>query len=353
MATPAFTNLTDLAAEKLGGKALLCSDDFFAEKENLLKPGRGIFMADKYTDRGKWMDGWESRRKRTPGHDWCIIQLATSGKIHGVDIDTNHFLGNHPPFASADACFISSADSGNMDPVVREWEKATWKEILPKSALQPGLQNFYEIDDHNIYTHLRLNIYPDGGVARFKVYGEVFKDWTTVDAGETVNLAAATNGAKAVLCNDMFFSHMDNLLLPGRGVNMGDGWETKRSRTPNNRDWVIIRLAHKGIIEKILVDTFHFKGNYPDTCSIEGYNIAGKDESIFRQAPRKNQDRQDDNTIKWETILPPSKLSADHEHFFEDEIKNKGPFTHVRLNIFPDGGVSRLRLWGRVSPLSP
>jgi allantoicase len=137
----------------------------------------------------------------------------------------------------------------------------------------------------------------------------------------------------------MFFSHMDNLLLPGRGVNMGDGWETKRNRTPGNKDWVIIRLAHKGIIEKILVDTCHFKGNYPDSCLIEGCLVEGKDENVFQQDP---------GSIKWETILPQSKLSADHEHFYEEEIKNKGPFTHARLTIFPDGGISRLRLWGRI-----
>ncbi len=332
MSAPAFTNLTDLAAERLGGKVLLCSDDFFAEKENLIKPGRGIFIADKYTDHGKWMDGWESRRKRTPGHDWCIIQLATSGKIHGVDIDTNHFLGNHPPHASIDAINIVTSP-------FKEPEKADWTEILPKSPLQPGSQNFYEITDHNIYTHIRLHIYPDGGVARLKVYGEVHKDWSTVDAAEVVNLAAATNGARSVLCNDMFFSHMDNLIMPGRGINMGDGWETKRNRTPGNRDWVIVRLAHKGVIEKILVDTCHFKGNYPDSCLIEGCDIAYIEEN-----------KLDTDAIRWTTILTQSKLSADHEHFFEDEIKNKRPFTHVRLSIFPDGGVSRLRLWGRISP---
>jgi allantoicase len=336
MVAPAFTNLTDLAAEKLGGKVLLCSDDFFAEKENLIKPGRGVFIPDKYTERGKWMDGWESRRKRTPGHDWCILQLTTAGKVHGVDIDTNHFLGNHPPFASIDATNFQGEWPENDPSII------AWKEILPKSPLQPGSQNFYEIADPGIYSHLRLNIYPDGGVARLKVYGEVYKDWNTVDASEIVNLAAATNGARSVLCNDMFFSHMDNLIMPGRGVNMGDGWETKRNRTPNNRDWVIVRLAHKGIIEKILVDTGHFKGNYPDTCSLEGCDIDNKNENKLLQNP-------DDKSIQWEMILPATKLSADHEHFFEDEIKNAGPFTHVRLNIFPDGGVSRLRLWGRVS----
>ena len=332
---PAFTQLIDLAAEKLGGKALLCSDDFFAEKENLLKPGRGIFIPDKYTDRGKWMDGWESRRKRTEGNDWCIIQLAVPGKIFGVDIDTNHFFGNHPPYASIEALNVMTQPFSNL-------EKAKWKEILPRSPLQPGSQNLYEIADNSIYTHLKLHIYPDGGVARLKVYGEVYKDWGTVDAGETVNLAAVTNGARSILCNDMFFSHMDNLIMPGKGVNMGDGWETKRNRTPNNKDWVILRLAHKGIMEKILVDTGHFKGNYPDSCMIEGGILSTDEEKKLKAGEKKPEE------IKWTTILPKTKLSADHEHYFEEEIINKGPFTHARLTIFPDGGISRLRLWGRI-----
>jgi allantoicase len=329
-----FTTLTDLASERLGGKALLASDDFFAEKENLLKPGRGIFIADKYTDRGKWMDGWESRRKRTPGHDWCIIKLATSGKIHGVDIDTNFFLGNHPPFASIEACNrpdYPSAGELNSD-------KNLWIEILPKSSLNPGSQHFFEIHNRQIFTHLRLNIFPDGGVARLKVYGEVFKDWALVGEKEEIDLAAAVNGAKSVLCNDMFFSHMDNLIMPGRGINMGDGWETKRNRTPNNRDWVVVRLAHKGEIDKILIDTCHFKGNYPDTCLLEGININEGKESVLANSE-----------LKWSTIMPQSKLKADHEHHYKSEIENKGPFTHVRLSIFPDGGISRIRLFGRVS----
>ena len=325
MTEPAFTKLTDLAAERLGGEALSCSDDFFAEKENMLKPGRGIFIADKYTDRGKWMDGWESRRKRSPGHDWCIIKLAAPGIIRGADIDTNHFLGNHPPFASIDACY----HSGDFDPV-----NAVWKEILTKSPLQPGSQNLYSIEDLSVYTHIRLNIYPDGGVARLKIYGEVFKDWNLIEDNAIVDLASALNGAKSVLCNDMFFSHMDNLIMPGRGVNMGDGWETRRNRTPNNKDWVIVRLAHKGMIEEILIDTCHFKGNYPDSCMIEG-GIIEKETDIT-------------SFDQWNVVLPPSKLSADNEHFFKSEIVSHGPFTHVRLTIFPDGGISRMKLWGRV-----
>ncbi|MFZ1262693.1 MAG: hypothetical protein WAT34_04220, partial [Chitinophagaceae bacterium] len=163
---PAFTHHTDLASERLGGRTLFCTDDFFAGKENLLKPGRGIFIPDKYTDRGKWMDGWESRRKRTEGNDWCIIQLATPGKIYGVDIDTNHFIGNHPPYASIEA--VNHPPTENID-----FENVHWKVILPKSPLLPGAQNFYEVNDHTIYTHLKLHIHPDGGVARLKVYGEI------------------------------------------------------------------------------------------------------------------------------------------------------------------------------------
>ena len=329
MQAPSFINLTELSSERLGGKALMCSDDFFAEKENLLKPGRGIFIADKYTDRGKWMDGWESRRKRDPGNDWCIIQLGTAGKIHGVDIDTNHFLGNHPPHASLEG--LNSFSSN-----VRDLEHADWEEILPISALEPGSQNFFEISDKKVYTHLRLNIYPDGGVARLKVYGEVFKDWELVDSNELIDLAAAVNGARSILCNDMFFSHMDNLIMPGRGVNMGDGWETKRNRNPGNKDWVIVRLAHKGIVDNILIDTCHFKGNYPDSCLVEGCDISYKEES-----------RIDSAAIKWKTIMPQSKLQADHEHQFSSELLNHGPFTHVRLTIFPDGGVSRMRVFGK------
>ena len=69
-----FTELIDLASEKLGGAVLVANDEFFAPKENLLKPDAPVFIEGKYTDLGKWMDGWETRRRRTPGFDWCITQ---------------------------------------------------------------------------------------------------------------------------------------------------------------------------------------------------------------------------------------------------------------------------------------
>jgi len=318
-----FSHLINLASDKLGAKAIACSDDFFAEMGNLVKAGRGIFIEGKYTENGKWMDGWESRRKRVPGHDWCIVQLGAKGIIKGVDVDTNHFLGNHPPHCSIEATFF---EGDNI-------EEAEWSEILTKSPLDPGSQHFLAIDSDKIWTHVRLNIYPDGGVARLKVYGEVMKKWEAVSKEELIDLAAAKNGAKSIVCNDMFFSHMDNLIMPGKGADMGDGWETKRNRTPNNMDWVVIRLATPGEIKKVILDTKHFKGNYPDSCKIE---VCQSEDGNIEQA-------------EWTTLLDRSKLHADQEHFFEKELKASGSFTHARLCIFPDGGVSRLRLLGHKS----
>ncbi len=322
----------DLAQAKLGGKVLFATDDFFAEKENLIQPGRGIFIPDKYTERGKWMDGWESRRKRVSGHDWAVLKLATPGCVHGFDIDTNHFLGNHPPHASVEALKTDK----NLDALSQEeFDALPWNEILPKSPLDPGSQHLYACDNHEVYTHIRLHIYPDGGVARFRVYGEVAKDWQQIDSSEEIDLAAAINGAKAITCNDMFFSSKDNLIMPGKGVNMGDGWETKRNRTPGNRDWIIIRLAHPGKVDRVLVDTHHFKGNYPDCCSLE-FCSAENDKDVL------------EGNVDWREALSKQKLSAHAEHVFEKELTDNEVVTHARLFIYPDGGVSRLRLFGKI-----
>ena len=210
-----------------------------------------------------------------------------------------------------------------------------WQSILSKSPLLPGDHNYFEIDSDSTFSHIRLNIYPDGGIARLKVYGEVNKDWSQTKRDELIDLASAANGGLCLSCNDMFFSAKENLILPDPGINMGDGWETKRNRDPENRDWVIIKLATKGSIKKVIVDTSHFKGNYPDSCSLEG--IDSKDSEV---------EKIDAVETDWQVILPQVKLSGDREHVFEKELVNSGPFAHVRLNIFPDGGVSRLRLFG-------
>ena len=325
-----FPSLIDLAAERIGGKVLLASDDFFASKDNLLKPGRGIFLPDKYTDRGKWMDGWESRRKRTRGHDWCIVRLGASGTIKGIDIDTNFFLGNNPAYASVDALHAPLNSKSKHLADSREWV-----EILPKSPIKPGSQNIFSVQDSGEWTHVRLNIYPDGGVARFRIYGDVVPP-RNGSSGGLLDLASILEGGKAIAASDIFFSPMNNLLMPGRAANMGDGWETRRRRGPGN-DWVIVKLCAQGHISKIEVDTNHFKGNYPDACSID-----------VCDEPNFPVDGMTMHDIVWKELLPKVNLKANTRHIFERELNKIAAATHVRLNIYPDGGVSRLRVWGKI-----
>jgi allantoicase len=282
------------------------------------------------------MDGWESRRKRTPGNDWCVIKLGTPGVIRGVDIDTNHFLGNHPPHASIEALCVE------RDPA-EGWESAAWVPLLPQSALQAGSQNLFPIDSDQTWTHVRLSIYPDGGVARLHVYGDVQTTWShhpddealaaRLEPGE-VDLVAARNGGLALTCSDMFFSPMNNVILPGRGNNMGEGWETRRRRDDGN-DWMILRLGAPGTLTWIEVDTHHFKGNYPNQCSLEGVSL-----------PHATAEELRAKDTPWTPVLAPTPLAAHQRHHFRQELLTGGPFTHVRFSIFPDGGVSRLRLYG-------
>jgi allantoicase len=330
--TPEYTKLIDLASTRLGGLPLLANDEFFAEKENLVKPGRGVFIPEKYTDRGKWMDGWETRRRRTPGHDWCIVRLGLRGSVRGVDIDTNHFLGNHPPYASLDACRTEqriSFTEGAAD--------APWTEILPQSPLLPGSQNFYPVASREAWTHVRLNIYPDGGVARLRIYGDVQPDFARLAPGEVIDLAAVEHGGLVLACNDMFFGPKDALIMPGRGLTMGDGWETRRKRQLPGHDWVLLRLGAPGTLARLVVDTAHFKGNFPDRCSVEGRFAPGATPEALA------------GSAGWQAVLAETRLEADKIHAFGAELKARGPFTHLRLNIYPDGGVSRLRAFGTMA----
>ena len=318
----------NLASSKLGAKAIVCSDDFFAPMHRMLKEEPAIFIDDKYDDHGKWMDGWESRRKRTPGNDWCIVKLARPGTLHGIEIDTTHFTGNYAPAASIEACFCDT----DLPP-----DQTDWTEIAGQSTLIGDAKHSFDVSDQQVFTHVRLNIYPDGGIARFRVFGEPKIEWENIDTTASVDLAASLNGGVALICNDQHYGHIRNLLAPGRGINMGDGWETRRRREPGN-DWVIIALAHPGIIRKIEIDTAHFKGNYPDRADIRG---ASHEESSPQDLAV--------NSESWPLLLAESKLGPDQVHTFEDSILEHGPVTHVRMNIYPDGGVSRLRLYGQVS----
>lgn len=327
MKEAAFTKLPDLVAERLGGKTLIANDEFFAPKESLIKEGRGIFIPEKYTEQGKWMDGWETRRRRIPGNDWCVIKLAHAGKIVGFDIDTHHFLGNHPPHASVQGIF---SPNGTPDP-----ESGAWVELLEKSSLLPHSRNFFDCLIDFAVTHIRLSIFPDGGVARFRAYG-IFEP----GSGEgIIELSSCFEGGAAFLCSDMFFSHMNNLLVAGRSTFMGDGWETKRRRGPGY-DWCVIRLGRCGVLERIEVDTNHFKGNFPDSCSIE---ISADEGPSPREAVAGEGWI---SRLRFQEILPQTKLRAHTQHFFEAELRASQRARWVRLNIYPDGGVSRFRVWG-------
>lgn len=314
----------NLADARLGAQALSCSDDFFAPMARMLQAGPAIFIPGKYDDNGKWMDGWESRRKRGPGHDWCVVKLARPGRIAGVDIDTSFFTGNYPPAASLDGCRAGG------DPSL----EADWEPLLPATPLQGNRHHLIQFNGGDAaWSHLRLNILPDGGVARLRVYGRPSGEPERAADG-LVDLAAALNGAYPVAWNDAHFGVAANLLLPGRGIDMGDGWETRRRREPGY-DWCIVALACPGIVRRIEVDTAHFKGNYPDRCSLQAGHAPGvSKEALVAQAQF------------WPTLLPESKLAADSIHTFNKGIADWGAITHVRLNLHPDGGVSRLRLWG-------
>ena len=312
----------DLLSERYGGQALSCNDEFFAEASNLVKRSEPVFIDDKYTDRGKWMDGWETRRRRTEGHDWCILRLGLPGVIRAIDVNTTFFRGNAPASISIDAC-LSGTDPD---------ENTAWLTLLETSNVQPHSHNLFEFDLAHPWTHLRLNIFPDGGVARLRVYGEPRVDWSRLLPNELVDLAASTNGGRALACSDMFFSPMNNIVAPGRGVNMGDGWETRRRRGAGH-DWLIAKLACPGRIQRVLIDTCHFKGNYPDSFTLEA-TVTQRDDITAED-------------IEWQPLLPSIKLKAHTEHYFQQEIlDSSSAFTHVRLNIFPDGGVSRMRIFG-------
>ncbi|NCF24071.1 MAG: allantoicase [Gammaproteobacteria bacterium] len=317
-----FREWIRLEQPRLGTRVTHASDEFFAAKERLIQAADPVFIEDKYDDHGKWMDGWESRRRRTPGHDHCIIRLGVPGFVRGVDIDTRHFTGNFPPQASIDAC-VSDEDV----------PESGWTEIVPRTDVAGDQHNFVAVSDTNVWTHLRLNIYPDGGVARLRVYGEVRADFEVT--GGVVDLFALKNGGRALAASDEHYGSMHNLNLPGRGVNMGDGWETARRRGPGN-DWVIVALGRPGIVERVEVDTAHFKGNYPDRVSVEA--------ALFEHHHQATVDSD-----RWKTLLPETKVSMDQQHYFETELEDVGPVSHVRMSIYPDGGVSRLRIFGRVA----
>ena len=335
---PPFALAADLASARVGGRAVAASDDFFAPRSNLVKAAAPVFVPGKFTSRGKWMDGWESRRRRTPGHDWCVVALGMRGRIRGVDVDTTHFTGNHPSH-----CSIEAIDASAPRVSVYSMPGAPWTTLVPQSALRGDSHNFLDVADERPWTLVRLNIYPDGGVARLRVYGEVEMDWAAAARSQRpLDLASIRNGGLVLAASDMHFGARDNMIMPGRAANMGDGWETRRRRDPapeawtgRRADWAVVRLGAPGIVRRIEIDTRHFKGNYPAAAAVDGCLVARESMDALRAAA-------------WHEILPETRLQADRRHMFTVR-SHAGDVSHVRLHIFPDGGVSRFRVHGTVA----
>lgn len=323
-----FTDLIDLASERLGGAVVAANDEFFAPKESLLKQSDPEWREGVYTERGKWMDGWETRRRRTPGHDWAIIRLGAPGIVRGVVIDTSFFTGNFPERASIEMTSVDGTPSASW----LAGSEARWEQLVSETQLKGDTRNEIEMSSGRRVTHLRLNIFPDGGVARFRAYGEVIPSDSIFAEVREVDLAAMANGGYVVECSDMHYGHRQNLILPGRSTHMGDGWETKRRRGPGN-DWTIVRLARRGAVERIELDTDHFKGNAPGSVMIEASDVGDISKKF------------DANKVEWRKLVSETPVQPHSWHHFN--VSDPGSATHVRLNIYPDGGVARLRLFGR------
>lgn len=325
---PFAQRYVNLAASEAGARVVACSDEFFGAAQRCLQSSSSVFIVDKFDDHGKWVDGWETQRRRQGGHDFAVIQLAFPGRLKGLDIDTSHFTGNFPPAASVQGCYsLTEPDDSTQ-----------WVDIVPSMPLSGDAHHFVDVsDDDRVWTHVRLNIYPDGGVARFRVYGQPVVDWSLQDADTLHEVSALHLGGRIVAYNDAHFGTPFRLLMPGRGVNMGDGWETRRRRDAGY-DWCVIELGHAVNVEQIEIDTAHFKGNYPDRVSVHAaYCQAMPDKGLATQA------------MFWPELLPEQVTTMDARHVYgTDVIKPLGPVTHIRVNMFPDGGISRVRIWGRL-----
>jgi allantoicase len=306
--------MIDLAAS---GTVMAASDEFFADKENLLKPGPATFQPHTFTPKGQQYDGWETRRRfgRADGHDWVLVRLGTPGIVSSVTVDTAHFLGNAP-----ESCRIEGAGvEGYPGPV--DLESAEWFELVPSSPVTGGAENVFDVDVPLRVTHVRMHIHPDGGVARLRVHGEVVPDPRDL-ADVPFDLVALANGGSVVSCSDGFFSPPENMLQPGESRFMADGWETARRRSPAN-DWAAIRLACTAVPSVAEIATTHYRGNSPDRVALQG-SVDGR---------------------TWFSLLPETKVQPDTTHRFR--LTTDEPVSFVRLDSHPDGGIARFRLYGR------
>jgi allantoicase len=311
-----FAALPDLASRRFGGSVVWANDELFAEKENLVRATEPVFQPATFGHKGQVYDGWETRRRREPGVDEAIIRLGLPGVVRGIVVDTSYFTGNYPPFCRVDAAAVEGY------PSPAELSEVEWQPLVPRSTLLGNTKNPFEVDDPQRFTHVRLTIDPDGGVARLRVHGTPIADPRFLDPG-SLDLAALENGAAIDDCSNMFYSSPANLISPGFAAVMGDGWETARRRD-NDNDWVSVRLAAEGVVRLAELDTSHFKGNAPGWAALSG--LVGDE---------------------WVELLPRTRLQPDTRHRFPVAVDTA--VTRVRMDVYPDGGMARLRLHGRLT----
>jgi len=319
--------MINLADPRIGTKVVFKTDDFFASANRIINNQKPVFKEGVFDSHGKWMDGWETRRRRSKGYDYLIIKLGKPGKISNIEIDTAFFSGNQPTQASLEACFSKKIIPNN---------KSNWIKILNKKKIGPNKNHNFKTNNKSVFTHIKLNIYPDGGIARLRIFGEIALEQFNFK-NKVINLTSILNGASIVGCNNEHFGKSENILAPGKGKNMGDGWETRRSRG-KNYDWLIVKCGRVGKIKKIEIDTHHFKGNYPDSCSVQAAYIPQK---ISNSAIVKK-------SKKWNLLLNKAKLKANKKHTFKNKIMSKKKINYIKINIFPDGGISRIRAFGNI-----
>lgn len=321
-----FTNgLIDLAQPRLGSKVIFKTDDFFASANRIINPSPAVFKEGLFDKNGKWMDGWESRRKRTSGHDFLIIKLGKSGSINKVDVDTSHFNGNQPSMISLEGCYSKSKNIKDLK----------WKTLIGKKKTKANSHHMFKSSSKSIFTHIKLNIFPDGGVARLRLYGSISKE-NNKFGNKTINLASLLNGASVIACNNEHFGKAENILAPGKAKNMGDGWETRRRRD-KGFDWLILNPINGKKINKIEISTHHFKGNFPSHCSLQAAFVPNKksSSSIIK------------SSVKWKFLLNKVNLSANKTHKFKNILMKNDKINFIKINIFPDGGISRFKIFGK------
>jgi allantoicase len=315
--------LIDLAQPRLGTKVIYKTDDFFASANRIISPTSPVFKEGIFDKHGKWMDGWESRRKRTSGHDYIVLKLGKPGKISKINVNTSHFNGNQPEMISIDGAYSNS----------KKISQLKWQSLLSKKKTKANSNHLFKINNKKIFTHIKFNIFPDGGVARLRLYGSIAK--SNKFKNKKINLASLLDGASVIACNNEHFGKAENILAPGKAKNMGDGWETRRRRHKGH-DWLILNSIDGNEIDKIEISTHHFKGNFPSHCSLQAAFLSSK-----------NSKKILNSSNKWKYLLKNTKLSANKTHVFKNSLMKKEKINHIRINIFPDGGISRFRIFGK------